>query len=110
MSYRKVLRYKFSAICQNCKNEFDLDKKLLEDLEERSLGKENRDLNAKSSSSTVFCLKCGSTELGIHGEYQNLYRRRCPKCREMFETEFSWEEKCEPCRKKHAELMSRMGA
>ena len=35
MSYRKVLRYKFIAICNNCDHKFTLAKDLINELEEK---------------------------------------------------------------------------
>jgi len=105
--YRKVLKFRFYAYCNACNHEFDLDKNYL-------IGHDKRGgvvpLKSTTSAGYVRCLECGSMDLQLHYAYRNEYRRRCPKCEEMFETFESWKTKCDTCMKEHAELMSKMGA
>jgi len=104
--YRKVLRTKWVAICNNCNHQFELTDEWMREKEERD---GYIPLSAKSSSTNVFCPKCNTFNFRLSFDYQNLYKRRCPKCGEMFETAYSWEEKCPTCVKNHAEILATMG-
>jgi len=108
MSYRKVFRYEFIAICNHCNYSFSLTKDLIAEQEKKQMdGK--IPLSASKASGTVFCPNCNGTDFKINFEYSNPYRRRCIKCGEMFETLNSWQEKCNDCMRKHVELIASMG-
>ena len=108
-NYKKVLRSQFRAICNKCNHVFDLTEELMRDQYIRHGDQLENIFSARSSSSTVFCPNCNLTEYRLNFEYKNLYRRRCPKCGDMFETEESWKTKCNPCVKEHVEVMVHMG-
>lgn len=107
-SYNTVFRSQILLRCNNpeCNHSFELNKDFIAKREEAN---GFVPLKAKSSNTTIVCPKCYSTNFHVIFNYQNLYRRRCPKCQEMFETEKSWKDKCDKCTKAHAELMASMG-
>ena len=104
--YRKVFRSQIRLRCQNCDHIFVLNDNFIAE-------KERRDgfvpLKARSSSTSISCPECSSLNFNAFFDYKNLYRRRCPKCGVMFETEESWKYKCDTCAREHAELMASMG-
>lgn len=107
MDYTKVFRSQIKLICNECNHAFILNKDYIRNLE---IQENFVPLKARSSSKTMICPECNSTNFRVFYNYQNLYRRRCPKCGKMFETEESWKDKCDNCVKKHAELMASMGS
>jgi len=105
MNYKKVFRSQVKLICNDCNNEIILTDDYIAEEEKRN---GMIPLKAKSSSKTIIC-KCLSTNFRVFHEYHNYYRRRCDKCNEMFETDRSWENTCQPCAKKHVESMVSIG-
>lgn len=104
--YKKVFRSQIKLICNDCNHGFILDKDYIRDLE---IQDNHVPLKSKSSSMTMICQKCNSTNFRVFYNYQNVYRRRCPKCEQMFETKYSWIHHCDSCERNHAELMASMG-
>ena len=108
-NYKKVFQSQFKAICNKCDHVFDLTKELMKKQYIRHGDQPESVFSARSSLSTVFCPNCNHNEFRLDFEYKNIYRRRCPKCGKMFETEESWKYKCDSCVRTHAELMASMG-
>lgn len=105
-NYQKVFRSQVKLICNDCNHDFILNEDYIKDLE---IQDNHIPLKASSSSMTMICPQCNSINFRVFFQYKNLYRRRCPKCKEMFETEYSWKNKCDNCVRRHAELMASMG-
>ena len=104
--YRKVFRSQTKLICNDCNHSFILNEEYIRKLE---IQKGYVPLQALSSNQTMICPECNSTNFRVFFEYKNLYRRRCPKCGKMYETEESWKTKCNSCVKEHVEVMVHMG-
>ncbi len=100
---RRVLNRTITFRCKKCNKVFDLSDDIF-----------NRDQNselysARSSSSTSICTNCNSLDFNVFPKYQWVYRKRCPKCSEMFETPNSWDNKCKPCSQKWITTIAKMG-
>ena len=77
VSYKKVLRSHFTAICGMCNHIFELSNEYMAKQEELH---GTIPFSAKSSNTAIFCPKCNYSEFRLNFKYQNLYRRRCPEC------------------------------
>jgi hypothetical protein len=106
MNYRKRLGFKFYAICQKCMQKFDLNKDHIAKREEKE---GIVPLSASSAVGSVLCPSCNSDDIHVHFEYHNDYRRKCIKCKKMFDTPFSWKDTCNQCLQEKVEIHAHMG-
>ena len=95
-SYRKVRKLKFYGICSKCFGRVDFNEEFIKKREKIS---GTIPFSAKSASGVISCPGCGSLEITSHYEYENLYRKRCVTCGEMFEDDNTWNFEHESCMK-----------
>lgn len=104
---RKVLRIKIKAICNTCDHSFDINERMHE---QENMEKDMVPFSAKSSSTTMICPECRGVIFRLHYEYQNVYRIRCKKCSEMFDSPETYNSRCPKCQDKYLRAFSMLGA
>ena len=107
---RKVLRTQIKAVCNNCNHCFNVNEAMKDQEEWWAKNNSSIPFRAKSSSTTMFCPKCAGDNFGMHYEYQNIYRIRCQDCKEMFNSQETYNKRCPKCEKDHILSIARLGA
>lgn len=99
---KKVLIRSIKFRCNKCNTLYELSDETFN---------HNMDImyGASSSSGTLICSNCNSTDFTVLPSFEWKYRTRCQKCYNMFETSYSWVSKCDKCEKEYILMISELG-